>query len=183
MLDDDPDHRPRQSPVQRQTANAAVYRMSGLERPQSASYAYEMNEDDAARIEQGVRQLGRRMRAERQNALLGVSALGILGALYRSGPIPAARLAEEERLQPQSLTRLIADLECQGLIRRSRGRIDRRTLLIEITGAGTKALAEDRHQRRLWLDAALAGALTPAERALLVVAGDLMVKVANWPAP
>ena len=141
-----------------------------------------MSEDDAARIELGVRQLNRRMRAERQEAQLGISALGILGTLYRSGPMPAARLAEEERLQPQSLTRLIADLERQGLIGRSRGSTDRRTLLIEITGAGLKALSADKRQRQLWLDAALAGALTPAERALLAIAGDLMVKIANWPA-
>ena len=50
--------------------------------------------------------------------------------------MPAARLAKAERLQPQSLSRLIAQLERDGLIKRRPGEQDRRTLILEITAAG-----------------------------------------------
>ena len=66
--------------------------------------------DDTALIVRGVLRLSRRLRAERPDSSVSLSALGILSTLHRSGPMPAARLAQAERLQPQSLSRLIADL-------------------------------------------------------------------------
>jgi DNA-binding MarR family transcriptional regulator len=139
-----------------------------------------MRDDDVVKIHEGVRQLTRRMRSGRLNARLGFSAIGILSALHRLGPMPAARLAEEERLQPQSLTRLIAALEKTKLIGRTRSDEDRREILLSITAAGRKALVDDLKDRRRWLERALGDALSPAERKRLVDAADIMLKLANW---
>jgi DNA-binding MarR family transcriptional regulator len=123
-------------------------------------------------------QFGRRLRAERPESSISLSQLAVLGTLYRLGPMPAARLARHERLQPQSLTRVIAEMDSAGLITRHRSESDRRTLVIEITKKGRETLAQDIGARRVWLESAMASALSPTERVLLRLSADLMLKVA-----
>src|ERR1700728_2218431 len=106
--------------------------------------------DDTALIVRGVLRLGRRLRSERPDSGVSLSALGMLSTLHRTGPMPAARLAKAERLQPQSLSRLIAQLERDGLIERRPGERDRRTLVLEITAAGGSLDSGDVVGRRAW---------------------------------
>ena len=124
--------------------------------------------------------LGRRVRAERPAGSLSLSGLGILGSLNRSGPLAATRLAIEERLQPQSLTRLIADLERLQLISRTRSVNDRRELIIAITAKGRRVLLEDMAARRSWLEMAMNAALTPGEREVILAASAVMMKLAAY---
>ena len=93
--------------------------------------------------------------------------------------MPAARLAKAERLQPQSLSRLIAQLERDGLIKRRPGERDRRTLIIEITAAGSKALSRDITARREWLEGAMRRVLMPGEREMLAHAAVAMLRLAD----
>lgn len=139
-----------------------------------------METEDTARILRGVLSLGRRLRAERPQGSASLSAIGLLGTLHRLGSMPAVRLAAEERLQPQSLSRLIAALERDGLIARAPGKADRRELLISLTDRGRAALAADMGARRQWLDRAMAATLTEAERALLQQAATVMQKLADY---
>lgn len=92
--------------------------------------------------------------------------------------MPTSRLATEERLQPQSLTRIVAELERGALIRRRRNPADRRALIVEITPIGRHMLASDPGRRHAWLDQAMTTRLTVAERAVLRVAAYLMQKLA-----
>jgi DNA-binding MarR family transcriptional regulator len=133
--------------------------------------------ESAATIVRAVVRLGRRLRAERPAGSVSLSELGILGSLHRLGPLPAAELAEAERLKPQSLTRLIADLEARGFIKRRRGKIDRRQLIIEITAGGRGALAHDMAARRAWLAGAMKRTLTPDEQQVLAQAAELMLRL------
>ena len=135
-------------------------------------------ESDSAAIARAVLALGRRLRTARPDTALSLSALGALSALNRLGAMSAARLAAEERLQPQSLTRLVADLQRRALIRRTRNPADRRAVILEITPIGRQILVSDQRQRQLWLDRAMASRLTVAERALLRLAAYLMQKLA-----
>ena len=137
--------------------------------------------DIAANLMRGLMKLTRRLRAVPRGGGLSLSAVSMLGALHRLGPMPAARLAEEQRLAPQSLSRLIPEMESKGLLRRARGKEDRRTLMLSITSAGVKMLGEEMRARRAWLDSALLETLTPVERSALRNAGALMEKVAEWP--
>jgi len=134
--------------------------------------------EPATLLLRGILALGRRVRAERPPGALSLSGLGILGSLNRIGPIPASRLAVEERLQPQSLTRLLADLEQRHLILRQRSKVDRRAVIIGITAAGRTALFEDIAARRVWLEAALNKQLTGRERETLHAAGAIMIRLA-----
>jgi len=135
--------------------------------------------DDTALIVRGVLRLGRRLRSERPDSSVSLSALGMLSTLHRVGPMPAARLAQAERLQPQSLSRLIAQLERDGLIRRRPGQEDRRTLILEITAAGRQALSHDMAARRAWLEGAMRRVLVPGEREMLAHAAVAMLRLAD----
>jgi DNA-binding MarR family transcriptional regulator len=136
-----------------------------------------MHGNEAARIVRGVLSLGRRLRAERPQGSASLSAISILATLRRLGPMPAARLAAEERLQPQSLTRLIASLEQEGWIARAKSELDQREIVITLTREGHKVLASDMRARRLWLERAMAATLTKAERDMLLKAAEVMLKL------
>jgi DNA-binding MarR family transcriptional regulator len=136
------------------------------------------SENTSRAIVRAVLQLGRRLRAERPASSVSLSQLGVLATLHRMGAMPAARLAEHEGLQPQSLTRVIAEMQVAGLIARRRSTTDRRALIIELSRKGTMVLAHDIRARRAWLERAMAVALTTTERTLLKLSAELMLKVA-----
>jgi DNA-binding MarR family transcriptional regulator len=94
--------------------------------------------------------------------------------------MPASRLAAEERLQPQSLTRLIASLERAGWIARSRSAADRRAIEIALTPRGRRVLDGELRARRAWLARAITAALTPDERVQLVEATDVLLKLVAY---
>lgn len=137
-----------------------------------------MKSEEATLIVRGVLSLGRRLRAERPPGSVSLSALAILGTLRRRGAMPAARLAVEENLQPQSLTRLLASLEGDGLIARTTGEVDRRERLVALTEAGLSVLIADIAARSRWLEAAMAD-LEPHERDTLLHAAMLMASLAE----
>lgn len=134
--------------------------------------------EEALSILKAVLALGRRLRGERLEGAVTLSALSILGTLDRLGPVPATRLAMEERLQPQSLTRLVGRLERDGLIEREESMADRRVRVIGLTKKGRSALAEDLKARQRWLQKAMATVLTDDERADLTTAARSMLKLA-----
>jgi DNA-binding MarR family transcriptional regulator len=128
--------------------------------------------------------LMRRLRAMRADHSIRASKLAVLGWLERAGhPLTASRLAELERLQPQSLTRIIAELEEAGLIRRRENDSDRRQLLIEITQEGHELLVRNARAENRWLAEAMSRKLTRAERDLLVIAAGLLEQLAADEAP
>ena len=61
--------------------------------------------------------LSRRLMAARGPEGISVSKLMVLGRLHRLGPATATELAAFLRIQPQSLTRLLAALEQRGIQR------------------------------------------------------------------
>ncbi|WP_159992711.1 MarR family transcriptional regulator [Roseomonas sp. 18066] len=134
---------------------------------------------DSATILRAVLSLGRRLRAAQPAGGISLSGMALLGTLSRQGPMPAARLAEAEGLQAQSLTRLIAALERAACIARRRSEADRREIVITLTERGKAALAEDLQARRLWLERAMAEALGAAERGALQQAAGAMLKLAT----
>jgi DNA-binding MarR family transcriptional regulator len=137
--------------------------------------------DPAALLLRSILALSRRLRAERPGTSLSVSGLSILGSLNRLGPLIATQLAAEERLQPQSLTRLVAALEQDRLITRTRSEVDRREITIAITTKGRKMLLNDMAARHAWLEITMATALTTTERQTLISAATIMLKLASYP--
>jgi len=135
-----------------------------------------LSQEQVAHVITGVLRLGRRLRAQRPADSVSMSALSLMAALNEQGPLPAARLAEGLRLQPQSLTRLIQDLETRGLISRGPGP-DRRTLTISLTDAGVAAFRYDIAARHRWLRDEMARVLDADDQVLLAMAASVMLKL------
>ncbi len=128
--------------------------------------------------------LARRMRRQGRDPALSPGRASLLGHLTRAaGPLTPGELAAADGLQPQSVTRLLADLEGRGWISRSPDARDGRQARIAITAEGRYALAREAEARDLWLARAMTLELSPAERALLRAAADLVTRLCETPAP
>jgi DNA-binding MarR family transcriptional regulator len=133
----------------------------------------------AAAIRRGLMRLSRRLRTERSGQPLSSSKLSLMGWLRRSGGMTATGIAAAERIRPQSLTRLLAALTADGLIRRRTDEADQRQVVIELTNAGYRALEQDMRQRDAWLARAMTQSLSPVEQEFLVLAAQLMERLAG----
>src|SRR3954469_1216013 len=74
-----------------------------------------------------------------------------MATLQKKGPMSAGELASCERVQPPSMTKVLANLEERGLVRREAHPNDRRQAIIEITDVGIALLESERRSRDLWL--------------------------------
>ncbi len=73
-----------------------------------------------AQIRRGSSRLARRLRLERPADSMSLTKVAVLGHLRRWGAATPGELAAAEHLQPQSLTRAIADLEAEEMLTRQR---------------------------------------------------------------
>ena len=108
--------------------------------------------------------------------------MSVLSYLRRHGPSTPGQIAAAERQQPQSLTRVFAELEQEGLVSRSRSDRDGRESVLRLEPAGLSALARDMASRDAWLAGALDG-LTAAEVGLLEIAAGLLERLAAAAGP
>jgi DNA-binding MarR family transcriptional regulator len=132
----------------------------------------------ATEVRRGTLRLARRLRAERARGSLSSAKVTVLAHLYRHGPSTPGAIASAEHQQPQSLTRVFAELEQTGLVARTPSGRDRRASILSLTPEGQAVLAADMAQRDVWLTAALAE-LTEPELALLRIAGTLLERLAD----
>ena len=105
----------------------------------------------ASALRLSVMRLARRMRAQRAETSLTLSQLAALATLERHGALGPGELAAHEKVQPPSMTRLLAVLEGQGLVARAPHPSDGRQVVMTITAAGKALLGEDRRRRDAWL--------------------------------
>ena len=134
--------------------------------------------DDVAALIRAVLAFGRRLRSERASGGVTSSAASMLNTLHMLGPMSARQLASEERLQPQSLTRIVKRLEEDGLIRRTRSEEDNRELIIALTELGTRELDADLLAHEQWLERVVRDALNTSDRALLDDVVRVLLKIA-----
>jgi DNA-binding MarR family transcriptional regulator len=129
-----------------------------------------------------VSRLARRLRAERMAKGLepGLSdtQLAALSALERHGAMTPGELAEHEKVQPPSMTRVITVLEERGLVMRAPHATDRRQVVLTATEQGNAVVQQSRRLREAWLAKRLRE-LTPAERALLRQAAPILEKLSQ----
>jgi DNA-binding MarR family transcriptional regulator len=120
-------------------------------------------------------QLVRRLRAEHRFPLMHGT---VLGRLDREGPQSVSDLAAIERVRPQSMAQVVAELEADELVRRSPDPGDRRRALVELTEQGRATLTEDRRHRVGWLVSAIEE-LPPPEREVLGRATTILRQLAE----
>src|SRR5437588_7571348 len=105
----------------------------------------------AGALRDAVGRLGRRMRAERAATDLSLGQLAALRTLDRHGPMTPSELAAHEKVQPPSMTRIIASLEAHGYLTRTPDPLDRRQVVVTASAEGRSLLAEDRRRKDVWL--------------------------------
>ncbi len=125
-----------------------------------------------------VMRLARRLRQQRTDETYTPSQLSALAALERAGSLTPGELAAAERVQPPSMTRVVAVLEQAGLVRRTAHATDGRLAVLSVTPDGTKLLAADRRRRDAWLTQRLRD-LTTAELEVLRAAAPLIERLAS----
>ncbi len=93
-------------------------------------------------LARAIYRCGRRVRNEaaRQMDTRGESLLAwqVVARLVRGGPAAQRQLADSSGQHPAGISRLLADLERRGLIRRSRDPRDRRKMTVQATPAGRR---------------------------------------------
>lgn len=99
----------------------------------------------ASRLAFVVGRLNRRLIAATGGLSHGL--LSALATISKQGPIRLADLAQVELVSAPSITRVVAELETRGLVARKTDPLDGRAFLIEMTDAGTDAVARARAAR------------------------------------
>lgn len=133
----------------------------------------------AGRLRLAVVRLNRRLRAQRDvEAVVTLTQLSAMASLYRHGPMTPGELATCERVQPPSMTRVIAALAEHGFVDRSPHPTDGRQTVVALTRAGRDYVDAEVSARERWLDAQLAQ-LTADERAALGRAVDIIDRIAG----
>lgn len=131
-------------------------------------------------LRRALADVGRQLRSLRADHGISPAKLSVLGRLQRaSRPMTATELALLERLQPQSLTRVIAALEDDGLIVRRANKTDRRQVDISLTELGSRLIQRDAAAQNAWLADAIERRLTPTEQAILMLAADLLDRLTD----
>src|SRR5579862_4092275 len=90
--------------------------------------------------------LARRLRSERIDEKLTLSQISVLSTLSQRGPLSPSALADYERVQPPSMTRIVAVLEERKLVVRKPHESDGRVSVIALAPAGEKFLTDDRRR-------------------------------------
>ena len=127
-----------------------------------------------------VSRLARRLRVERAAGLTELSdtQLAALAVLDKHGPMTPGELAEHEKVQPPSMTRVIAVLEERRLVMRVPHPTDRRQVVLSATDEGRALVSQSRRRRDAWLAKRLKE-LTPEERALLRAVAPILEKLSQ----
>lgn len=130
-----------------------------------------------------ISRLARRLRVERlglggTETVLSDIQLAALAALARHDSMTPGELAEHEKVQPPSMTRVIAVLEERGLVRRKPHATDRRQVVLTVTEEGRDVVQRVRRRREAWLAQRLQE-LTPDERQILLAAAPILEKLSQ----
>jgi DNA-binding MarR family transcriptional regulator len=130
-----------------------------------------------------VARLARRLRVERlglggTETVLSDIQLAALSALERHDTMTPGELAEHEKVQPPSMTRVIAVLEERGLVRREPHATDRRQVILTVTADGRDLVHRVRRRREAWLAQRLLE-LTHDERQILRAAVPILEKISQ----
>src|SRR3954468_10984750 len=132
----------------------------------------------AGSLRDAIGRLGRRMRAERAATDLSLGQWAALRALESHGPMTPSELAAHEKVQPPSMTKILARLEEHDYVSRTPDPTDRRQVVLAATPAGRALLADDRRRKDRFVSQRLQ-ALDPDERAALAAALPVLEKLSR----
>ncbi|PRY29490.1 DNA-binding MarR family transcriptional regulator [Pseudosporangium ferrugineum] len=132
----------------------------------------------AVSLRESITRLNRRVRQERPVGDLTFSQLSALTSLQLAGALTPRELADTERVQPPTMTKIVGKLEERGLVARTPHPTDRRQVILAATEQGRIVYAQFEKARNEWLAEQLAE-LTPDERDTLARAARILQQVAR----
>src|SRR3954449_12397760 len=120
----------------------------------------------AISLREAIMRLNRRLRQARAVGDLTFSQLSALTSLQLAGALTPRELADSERVQPPTMTKIVGKLEERGLVVRTPHPTDGRQVILAPTERGRTVYAEFEKARNEWLASHLA-ALSPDDRETL----------------
>jgi DNA-binding MarR family transcriptional regulator len=135
----------------------------------------------ASQLRFAVMRLSRRLR---QHALEGITPAqsSALAVVVREGRLTLSQLADAERVQPPTVTRVVDSLVARGLVTRTPGEHDRRVGWVEPTSEGTELVDTMRRRRDAYLAKRLRR-LSAEELDVLARAAGILERLAEEPEP
>lgn len=132
----------------------------------------------APQLRDAITRLNRRVRQARPVGDLTGSQLSALTSLNLAGALTPRELSDIERVQPPTMTKIVAKLEERGLVQRTPHPTDGRQVILAATEGGRAVLEQFERARNEWLADRLA-ALTEEERDTLRRAADILQVIAR----
>lgn len=132
-----------------------------------------------ARLRLVVSRLARRLRQEAETGI-SPSMLSALASIERLGPCTLGDLATHERVQPPTVTRVVARLHEEGLVDRIPDPVDRRIIRVQLSAVGRSFLQRVRTRKNEFLARQLRG-LDPSELHAIEIAVDALEKLLEDP--
>lgn len=120
----------------------------------------------------------RRLRSQRVNTEITLSQLSALATVKKCGPLSAGEVAAIERVQPPSMTKILASLEAADWIERAAHPDDRRQSIISVTPTGRELLDAETRARDEWLTRRLAD-LGPEDKELIHKVIDVLERLGS----
>jgi DNA-binding MarR family transcriptional regulator len=120
----------------------------------------------ASALRLAVVRLNRRLRAQRTDVSVSLTQLAAMSTLDFHGALTPGELAAHEKVQPPSMTRVLAALEERGLVIRRPHPTDGRQVIVELSPAGRKLCRDEAWLREAWLSRRV-GELCPEDREVL----------------
>jgi DNA-binding MarR family transcriptional regulator len=132
----------------------------------------------AVLLRDAVTRVNRRMRQTRPVGDLTHSQISALQSLDLGGALTPRELAEAERVQPPTLTRIVSRLEELGLVARTPHPSDGRQVILALSPAGRELLEGYRRTRDEWLARRLSE-LSAEERDTVARAAEILSRIAR----
>ncbi|TDO39128.1 DNA-binding MarR family transcriptional regulator [Paractinoplanes brasiliensis] len=132
----------------------------------------------AKTLREAIMRLNRRVRQARPVGDLTFSQLSALTSLQLAGALTPRELADVERVQPPTMTKIVGKLEERGLVVRAPHPTDGRQVILSATEQGRAVHAQFEKARNEWLATHLAD-LTPDERETLAKASEILQKISR----
>ncbi|GAA5099117.1 MULTISPECIES: MarR family winged helix-turn-helix transcriptional regulator [Nocardia] len=130
----------------------------------------------AGELSLAVVRLTRHLRGRRADAQISLTQLSALATLSRDGAMTPGALAAKERVQPPSMTRVIASLTDLGLVERKPHPTDGRQIIVSLSDAGCALIADETNAREAWMTEQLSN-LTEEQIAVLTRAVGIMKQI------
>ncbi|WP_137723409.1 MarR family winged helix-turn-helix transcriptional regulator [Prescottella subtropica] len=131
----------------------------------------------ASDLSLSVVRLTRHLRGRRNDAKVSLTQLSALASLSAEGSMTPGALAAREKVQPPSMTRVVASLADLGLVDRAPHPTDGRQIIVSLSESGRDLMDSETQAREAWMTEKLSH-LTDTDldtlRAAVVIITDLV---------